>query len=92
MSTPADQLLRRLLPRYFWLRDAEEGGGVLAALVDSLAAQYDQLAIDVDELYNQFFIATCDPERVPLSGTRSGCPGSRRWLVPASAIARSSAG
>ncbi len=75
MSTPADQLLRRLLPRYFWLRDAEEGGGVLAALVDSLAAQYDQLAIDVDELYNQFFIATCDPERVPLLGDEIGVPG-----------------
>jgi hypothetical protein len=75
MSTPADQLLRRLLPRYFWLRDAEDGGGVLAALVDSLAAQYDQLRIDVDELYNQFFIATCDPDQVPLLGDEIGVPG-----------------
>ena len=75
MSTPSEQLLRRLLPRYYWLRDAEDGGGVLAAVVRSLAAQYDGLLGDVELLYDQFFIATCDPEQVPLLGDEIGVPG-----------------
>ena len=75
MSTPSEQLLRRLLPRYYWLRDAEDGGGVLEALVRTLAAQYDELRIDVDLLYAQFFIATCDPQQVPLLGDDIGVPG-----------------
>jgi hypothetical protein len=79
VSAPSEQLLRRLLPRYYWLRDAEDGGGVLEALVRSLAEQYDGLRIDVEVLYEQFFIATCDPQQVPLLGDEIGVPG----LAPA---------
>jgi hypothetical protein len=79
MSTPAEQLLRTLLPRYFWLRDAEDGGGLLDALVRGLAGQYDALRLDVDLLYDQFFLATCDPQYVPLIGDEIGITG----LAPA---------
>jgi hypothetical protein len=75
MSTPTEQLLRRLLPRYLWLRDAEDGGGALAALVDGVADQYEVLHDRVALLYDQFFIATCDPEYVPLIGEDIGITG-----------------
>lgn len=75
MSTASEQLLKRLLPRYFWLRDAEDGGGLLDALVCGLAGQYDELRLDIDLLYDQFFIATSDPQYVPLIGDEIGVTG-----------------
>ena len=75
MITPTHELLRKLLPRYFWLRDAEAGGGVLDALVRGLAEQYDELRLDIDLLYDDFFIATCDPQYVPLIGDGIGVTG-----------------
>jgi hypothetical protein len=82
VSSGSEQLLRRLLPRYFWLRDAEDGGGLLEALVRGLAGQYDELRNDVDLLYDQFFIATCDPRYVPLIGEQIGVRGLSPMVGP----------
>jgi hypothetical protein len=75
MTEQTRQLLARLLPRYFWLRDAEDGGGVLDALIAGLAAGYEELRGDVDVLYDQFFIATADPRYIPLIGAGIGLDG-----------------
>jgi hypothetical protein len=75
MSTPTAELLRQLLPRYFWLRDAEAGGGVLAAVVDAIADQYDQLSAALDRLYDDVFLVTCDPRYVPLIADEIGVAG-----------------
>ncbi|WP_028066878.1 hypothetical protein [Solirubrobacter soli] len=75
MTTPSDELLRRLLPSYYWLRDAESGEGTLAALVRSLAEQYDELRLDLDRLYDDLFIETCGPAQVPLIGDGVGLLG-----------------
>lgn len=73
--TPTEELLRRLLPRVLWLRDAEDGGGALAALIRVLAEEYDGLRLDVDALYDQMFLATCDAEHVPLIAGGIGVVG-----------------
>ena len=72
---PTYELLRDLLPRYYWLRDAETGGGVLEAVVRSIAAQFDELHADLDRLYDDFFIATCEPRFVALIGDGIGVEG-----------------
>jgi hypothetical protein len=73
MST--DELLRSLLPRYYWVRDQQDGAGVLDALVGAIADAYDELRLEIERLYDDVFIATCDPPRIPLIGDGIGVWG-----------------
>ena len=73
--SPSYPLLRDLLPRIFWLRDQEGGGGALEALVQALAAEYDGLREQVEQLYDELFLATCEPRFVPLIGEGIGIDG-----------------
>ena len=67
-------LLRELLPRFYWLRDAE-ARGALEALVAALAVEYEQLRDEVEGLYDDLFIETCAPEIVPYIGEGIGVTG-----------------
>ena len=76
-ASPAESaaaLLRQLLPRFYWLRDAD-ARGALEALVAALAVEYEQLRDEVEGLYDDLFIETCAPEIVPYIGEGIGVSG-----------------
>lgn len=72
-ASPAYELLRDLLPRFYWAREA--GDGALAALVAALADEYERLRGNVEGLYDEFFIQTCSPAIVPYIGYGVGVAG-----------------
>lgn len=71
----AETLLRTLLPRFYWLRDAQLGSGTLEALIAALAKEYDGLQREVRGLYDDMFIQTCAPELVSYFGEGVGLSG-----------------
>jgi hypothetical protein len=56
-----------LLPAVYRLRDAERGGP-LEALVSVLADQADVVDLDIELLYDNWFVETCDPSLIPYIG------------------------
>ncbi|MDX1530746.1 MAG: phage tail protein, partial [Rhodothermales bacterium] len=69
--------LYRLLPAVYRIRDAEqardpEEGGPLRALIDVLAQQAAVVERDIDRLYDNWFIETCDEWVVPYIGDLLG--------------------
>ncbi len=66
MSYSTDELYE-LLPAIYRIRDAEEGGS-LRALVAVLAEEAQVLEEDVAQLYENWFIETCQPWVVPYIG------------------------
>jgi hypothetical protein len=72
--SPTENLLRDLLPRFYWLRDAQSGGA-LEALIAALAAEYEGLHGSVAALYDELFIETCSPGIVPYIGDEVGVTG-----------------
>ena len=56
-----------LLPAVYRLRDAEHGGP-LEALVSILAEQADVVDLDIELLYDNWFVETCDPWLIPYLG------------------------
>ena len=60
-----------LLPRVYWRRDAEVGEP-LRALLTLVAEQADIIEADIDALYDDWFIETCQPWVVPYIGDLVG--------------------
>ena len=65
MTTATD--LYHLLPSVYRLRDAEREGA-LEALTEVLAAEADVVDRDIERLYDDLFIETCQPWVVPYIG------------------------
>ncbi|MGD9096438.1 MAG: hypothetical protein PVF97_00050 [Desulfobacterales bacterium] len=73
MSLSAEKLYR-LLPAIHRIRDAAMGGS-LEALINVIAAQADVLEEDIQGLYENWFIETCDEWVVPYIGDLLGVRG-----------------
>jgi hypothetical protein len=69
MSTNApqsnDDTLYNLLPAVYRTRDALQPGSPLQSLLRAIAGQVDQFNTDIGELYDNWFIETCDAELLP---------------------------
>lgn len=63
----AAQDVFELLPTVYRLRDADRGGP-LEALVGVLADQADVVDLDIEALYDNWFVETCDPWLIPYLG------------------------
>jgi Phage tail protein (Tail_P2_I) len=61
------QSVFELLPAVYRLRDAD-GGGPLEALVSILADQADVVDLDIESLYDNWFVETCDAWLIPYLG------------------------
>ncbi|MET1080527.1 MAG: hypothetical protein ABWY06_21155 [Pseudomonas sp.] len=73
MTIDADFLLNQL-PAFYRARDAEQGGP-LRALLGVLAEQGDLLEADIAQLYDNWFIETCDDWLIPYIGDLLGVRG-----------------
>ncbi|MEK1905157.1 MAG: hypothetical protein AAAB13_05220 [Pseudomonas sp.] len=73
MSIDAEYLLARL-PAFYRERDAELGGP-LQALLEVIAEQGALLEADIERLYDNWFIETCDDWLVPYIGDLLGVRG-----------------
>ena len=73
MTFDADKLYS-LLPSVYRLRDAQ-AGGALRALVEILADQAQIVERDIEQLYDNWFIETCDEWVVPYIGDLIGARG-----------------
>ncbi len=73
MTFDADKLYS-LLPAVYRLRDAQTGGA-LRALVEILADQAQIVERDIEQLYDNWFIETCDEWAVPYIGDLIGARG-----------------
>ncbi|MBC9251670.1 hypothetical protein A9179_15460 [Pseudomonas alcaligenes] len=73
MSIDAEYLLARL-PAFYRERDADLGGP-LRALLEVLAEQGQLLEADIEQLYDNWFIETCDDWLVPYIGDLLGVRG-----------------
>lgn len=71
MSRLTGETLYKLLPAIYRIRD-EEQGGPLRALIDVLATQGRVVEDDIDRLYDNLFIETCDEWVVPYIGDLLG--------------------
>ncbi len=60
----AEELMRRLLPPFYWPAD-QRTGGALSALIASIAGQYAALRSAVAGLYDDVFLETCADRLVP---------------------------
>jgi hypothetical protein len=63
-QTP-DDTLYGLLPAVYRMRDAQEAGYPLRALLRAIASQVDEFAADIGRQYDNWFIETCDDDLVP---------------------------
>ncbi|MDE3011011.1 MAG: hypothetical protein KGI67_09000, partial [Pseudomonadota bacterium] len=70
MSPDPDRLFR-LLPAIHQQRDAETGGA-LQALLGVIGEQVDRVDADIDQLYRNWFIETCEDWAVPYLGALIG--------------------
>ncbi|MBD9482015.1 hypothetical protein IB229_03460 [Pseudomonas sp. PDM14] len=73
MSIDADYLFARL-PAFYRERD-EQLGGPLQALLEVIAAQGAVLEADIERLYDNWFIETCDDWLIPYIGDLLGVRG-----------------
>jgi hypothetical protein len=69
--TPTAQRLYDLLPAVHRIRDAQ-AGGLLAELIAVIADQFDVLAADLDQMYDDEFIETCARWVAPYVGDLIG--------------------
>jgi len=74
MSRFTKETLYDLLPAVYRQRDEHEGKP-LESLVEIVAEQIELLENDIDGLYNNWFIETCDPWIVPYIGNLLGVKG-----------------
>ena len=75
--TPSADRLYELLPAVHRLRDADQGQP-LQALLRVIAEQVDVVEDDIEQLYDNWFIETCEDWVVPYIGDLVGyAPGSR---------------
>jgi hypothetical protein len=61
-----------LLPDWIRLQDQEQGGGALRALLGVIASQAEILEDNLDQLYDDQFIETCEPWVIPYIGALIG--------------------
>ena len=73
-------LLRSLVPRFYWYADAQSGA--LGALIDTLAVEYQTLRNEVDTLYDDLFVETCDQAILPYLGWNIGVSGLSPFAGP----------
>jgi hypothetical protein len=66
MSSAPDDTLYQLLPEVYRVRDALEPSRPLRTLLRAIAAQVDELTADITQVYDNWFIETCDDEHVEL--------------------------
>ncbi len=66
-----DDRLYNLLPEYYRAADAA-AGGVLRKLLLVISAQVDVVQADIDQLYRNWFIETCQDWAVPYIGDLVG--------------------
>ena len=66
-----DDRLYNLLPEYYRVTDAASGG-VLRALLQVIGAQVDVVQADIDQLYRNWFVETCQDWAVPYLGDLVG--------------------
>lgn len=71
MAERAPDRLYRLLPGHHLARDAE-AGRPLEALMRILAAELEVVEADIDRLYENWFIETCEPWAIPYIGELVG--------------------
>jgi hypothetical protein len=67
----ADDRLYNLLPEYYRVTD-DAAGGVLRALLQVISEQVDVVQADLDQLYRNWFIETCQDWAVPYIGDLVG--------------------
>lgn len=67
-----DQLLFAKLPAIYQIRDAEQGGHSLRALLRVIAEQVGHSQEDIQQLYANWFVETCEPWVVPYIGELVG--------------------
>lgn len=67
----SSELFYSLLPAIYRARDAKVGEP-LRALLGVYEGVHDALQADIDRLYNDFFVETCQPERLPRIGDLVG--------------------
>lgn len=67
----ADDRLYNLLPEYYRVADTA-AGGVLQALLQVISQQVDVVQADIDQLYRNWFIETCQGWVVPYIGDLVG--------------------
>src|SRR3954468_9512999 len=72
MSSLTAERLYALLPSVYRLRDAEQEGEPLRALIAALAGQFAVLEENVEQLYDDQFIATCANWVAPYIGDLVG--------------------
>jgi hypothetical protein len=60
-----DDTLYNLLPAVYRMRDAQQPGLPLRNLLRAIAGQVDELAADAGQLYDNWFIETCEDDLVP---------------------------
>ena len=67
--------LYELLPSIYRQRDIESGDKILESLLSVLAKQVEILEDDIEKLYDNWFIETCDEWVVPYIGDLLGIKG-----------------
>ena len=60
-----DDTLYNLLPEVYRMRDALQPGYPLRTLLRAIAGQVDQFNTDIGQLYDNWFIETCEAELLP---------------------------
>lgn len=74
MNEPRREFLYELLPVIYRQLDIEQGEP-LRTLMDVIESEYRVLETDLDQLYNNWFIETCEPWVVPYIGDLLGIRG-----------------
>ncbi|RZQ60046.1 hypothetical protein [Amycolatopsis suaedae] len=90
MTSEADRRLYDLLPRIYHKYD-EERGGPMKALLGVVTEQADIVDADIDQLYADWFVETCQDWVVPYLGDLVGyrmLPGSQETLSAGTEAAR----
>lgn len=81
MTTPSSDRLFSLLPYIHRLRDGERGGP-LRTFLRVIEEQVEVLEADLDRLYDNWFIETCDQSIVPYIGELVGWTATARAGEP----------